>query len=432
MPKKAKIISEADELEDGEIRSDDDESDGDDDVTEKTAPESHRDAGDYSRRIALGDVGGQTETLSSLSIDIRNNENIDLHERQDVKTQTSQACTVQHEVIPCAHASVCGSEALGNMHRSLDGAKANIYASDGHICAHDTSEKTRDSLDTKNAGFASQHLIPQDIQPETDSHADISDSMGGENANIYSYEGHVPAVVHSKDTSVDSVDVRSANVSDNDIARDVQGSNQADVCEGAENANVYASNSCTPEDTHVESSSQANVENANTCANETFIAADIQVKGGSQVNIENAHVYASDGCIARGKQVEGACQMNPEDANVYASDSCTLEESHVDESSLANVENVNICASDGCIARDMHVEGVSQMSIEYANVYASDSCSPKDVEGSGQANVNNANVWASDRCNATDRHVEGVNQSNEDTVNVNVYASEGHVVADIP
>ncbi|KAA0706506.1 hypothetical protein E1301_Tti020989 [Triplophysa tibetana] len=373
VPKKAKIISEADELEDGEIRSDDDESDGDDDVTEKTPPKSHQDDGDTSRRIAPGDVGGQTETLSSLNMDIRNDENIDLHDRQEVKTQT---CTVQHEGISCAHASVCGSEAQGNMHRSLDGANANINAADGHICVD---------------------------------------------------------VVHSKDASVDSVDVHSANDSDRNIARDIQGSNQADVCEGAENANVYASNSCTPEDTHVETSSQAIGENANICASKTCIAADIQVKGLSQVNVEHANVYTSEGYIARGNQVEGACQLNAEDANVYASDSSTLEDSHVDESSLANIQNANICASDG-FARDMQVEGVTQMNIEYANIYASNSCTPEDthVESPSQANGENANIFASHGCIARDMQVESVTQSNEDTVNVNVYASEGHIVADIP
>nr|XP_055043808.1 box C/D snoRNA protein 1 [Misgurnus anguillicaudatus] len=45
--KKTKVISDADELEDGEIRSEEDGSDDDDDITDKTAPESHQEAGGH-------------------------------------------------------------------------------------------------------------------------------------------------------------------------------------------------------------------------------------------------------------------------------------------------------------------------------------------------------------------------------------------------
>ncbi|XP_065125151.1 uncharacterized protein znhit6 isoform X2 [Paramisgurnus dabryanus] len=471
--KKTKVISDADELEDGEIRSEEDGSDDDDDgdITDKTAPESHQEAGgrddddepdeektegcidslDLHMKMqskdrlphdcdpdiqmdfghgstsvsidsrteesltvshVLEDAGGRdpTETLSSISQQTLLPRNDCIHDRDFKNVDGSrQTCTVESDGVTCAHISASVNEGQENTRTNLHGDDTNIYASVSHVCA-----------DSK---IINQHYI--------------HDSIAAENLDVSANKHHTPTDIQSENDShaniSDSVDGKNANANSHEdhIPADMhtEGPSQANICDSVDedNANVVSSDGYVATNIHIESASQANLcdsvdENkANVCVSEDRAPVDIHVEVASQakicdsVAVDNANVCAGNGSITTDIHIEGLSQANLSDninvdnANVHVS------ECHVSLCDNVHVANANVGASDSYVATDIHVEGASQAKI----------CD----------SVHNANVGASDSYIATDIHVKGAGQANfSDNIvvnNANVFASDGYSARDI-
>ncbi|XP_051515099.1 uncharacterized protein znhit6 [Myxocyprinus asiaticus] len=481
--KRSKIISDDDELEDGEIQSEEDGSDkehngvnSDLKKTENKAPETYQDAGshdddedhnsneedDSNEEERQGNQGHHDSLELDMEIkpkdplpqdyteDAELNGEVQNHVAAaiNLKSRTEETTIVSH-----GFGDVCGQADTETLSRVVD--SYHVSSSSGVDDSVQIHTREFDDSNLQCEGSQTIAVSPYDCQQYI-SRESPGDGCNKDSSyhNVDSHDQEGKAETHYG--SCQASTAKSQGLSCPHTATcESEGQDNIHGSVGKGNANIDARDGHIHTDIHCEGSNQAyipySVGSGN--ASDGHISVDMCSDNASQANIcdsmngENAFV-ASDGhiptdiCCKSASQANISDQIGAENASVYASDCHVPTDIHSEGPSHANIcdtvhgENANVYAIDGHIPADILCKGASKANLcdslraDSTNVYA---LIPTHI---CNTDANHANICDTLGEECYQIHGKGAGKAivcdSVGTVNANVYASEGHFHAEIP